>query len=140
MTAAQQNSEESAVQPPGDMAQKINSLLHVEPYSYIFHSFFWGFIFIVVCPLVGIYLILRSGFRFIKNKALKIEDCDSAVINAKTCGKELGVYITGCDTGFGKDLAFALAEKGFFVFPGCLTEKGMKQYEGEIVTIILFIH
>ena len=130
MTAVPQNSEGTTVQPPGETAQKINSLLHVEPYSYIFHSLFWGFVFIVACPLVGIYLILRSGFRLIRSKALMMEDCDSKVINAKTCGKELAIYITGCDTGFGKDLAFALAEKGFFVFSACLTQKGMKQYEG----------
>jgi hypothetical protein len=38
---------------------------------------------------------------------------------------ERPIVITGCDTGFGHDLAFALAEKGWKVIAGCLTEKGM---------------
>lgn len=55
---------------------------------------------------------------------------EKQIVKAKSGGKELAVYITGCDTGFGKDLAFGLAAKGFFVFPGCLTDEGMKQYDG----------
>jgi NAD(P)-dependent dehydrogenase (short-subunit alcohol dehydrogenase family) len=34
------------------------------------------------------------------------------------------VFITGCDTGFGHQLALKCARKGLTVFAGCLTEKG----------------
>jgi len=34
------------------------------------------------------------------------------------------VLITGCDTGFGHDLARRLDSRGCHVFAGCLTEKG----------------
>uniref|UniRef100_A0A914WH44 Uncharacterized protein n=1 Tax=Plectus sambesii TaxID=2011161 RepID=A0A914WH44_9BILA len=34
------------------------------------------------------------------------------------------VFITGCDSGFGRQLALKLASNGIPVFAGCLTEKG----------------
>ena len=33
------------------------------------------------------------------------------------------IFITGCDSGFGKGLAIRLDQKGIPVFAGCLTEK-----------------
>ncbi|BFZ02660.1 hypothetical protein BsWGS_05699 [Bradybaena similaris] len=36
------------------------------------------------------------------------------------------VFITGCDTGFGRDLAQRLDSLGFHVFAGCLTLEGSK--------------
>lgn len=35
------------------------------------------------------------------------------------------VFVTGCDSGFGKLLAKRLDSLGFQVFAGCLTEKGV---------------
>ena len=37
------------------------------------------------------------------------------------------VFITGCDSGFGKLLANKLDKMGLHVFAGCLTEKGSKE-------------
>ena len=39
------------------------------------------------------------------------------------------VFITGCDSGFGKLLAKRLDSLGFHVFAGCLTEKGIADLE-----------
>ena len=36
------------------------------------------------------------------------------------------VFITGCDTGFGHDLALKLDKKGAKVFAGCLTQQGAR--------------
>jgi len=44
--------------------------------------------------------------------------------------KELAVCITGCDTGFGRELAMELASRGFTVFAGCLNDNGRRQYMG----------
>eukprot|EP01126_Amoeba_proteus_P006366 TRINITY_DN12232_c0_g1_i1.p1 TRINITY_DN12232_c0_g1~~TRINITY_DN12232_c0_g1_i1.p1 ORF type:complete len:347 (-),score=62.20 TRINITY_DN12232_c0_g1_i1:41-1081(-) len=38
--------------------------------------------------------------------------------------QQKSVLITGCDSGFGKELALKLSGKGITVFAGCLTEKG----------------
>ncbi|EYC25706.1 hypothetical protein Y032_0011g1343 [Ancylostoma ceylanicum] len=38
------------------------------------------------------------------------------------------VFITGCDSGFGKALAIRCAERGMPVFAGCLFEKVRKKY------------
>lgn len=42
--------------------------------------------------------------------------------------KELAVLITGCDVGFGRDLAYSLADRGFVVFAACQTEHGSRQF------------
>ncbi|CAI5439195.1 unnamed protein product [Caenorhabditis angaria] len=39
--------------------------------------------------------------------------------------KEKAVFITGCDTGFGRDLAIKCLENGMTVFAGCLTQNGI---------------
>jgi NAD(P)-dependent dehydrogenase (short-subunit alcohol dehydrogenase family) len=59
---------------------------------------------------------------------------ESARVHAKLLRdgrqKELAVCITGCDTGFGRDLACELSSRGFVVFAGCLTENGRRQFAG----------
>ncbi|KAL6729620.1 hypothetical protein Aduo_000662 [Ancylostoma duodenale] len=39
------------------------------------------------------------------------------------------VFITGCDSGFGKALAIRCAERGMPVFAGCLFEKSITEYK-----------
>eukprot|EP00591_Stephanopyxis_turris_P003758 CAMPEP_0195526588 /NCGR_PEP_ID=MMETSP0794_2-20130614/27744_1 /TAXON_ID=515487 /ORGANISM="Stephanopyxis turris, Strain CCMP 815" /LENGTH=303 /DNA_ID=CAMNT_0040657315 /DNA_START=285 /DNA_END=1193 /DNA_ORIENTATION=+ len=62
-----------------------------------------------------------------------MKDCEGQTLSAKeekvNSKKELAVCITGCDSGFGRDLSFALSERGFTVFAGCLTEDGLLQYQ-----------
>ncbi|KAK6758810.1 hypothetical protein RB195_016193 [Necator americanus] len=41
------------------------------------------------------------------------------------------VLITGCDSGFGRELVFRCIDKGFTVFAGCLTEKGQTSLKAE---------
>jgi hypothetical protein len=43
------------------------------------------------------------------------------------------VFITGCDSGFGRLLALKLAQNGITVFAGCLTEK-VSLYETRLAT------
>jgi len=112
--------------PPGPIPQYINNLLHKEPFSFIFHGIFWSGVLILICPILGSAVVFMSFYRSIKF----FISPKGQIVNAKNGDKELAVYITGCDSGFGKDLAFILAMRGFVVFPGCLLESSMKQYEG----------
>ena len=126
------------VEPPGELAQKINKFLHIEPYSYIFHAIFWSGIFLIACPIIGIALLWNAFFKGMKY--FLGFDTGMSFIDAKQTSKDLAVYITGCDTGFGKDLAFALSTKGYTVFPGCLTDAGIQQYEGDYFFIKLLFY
>ncbi|EPB78009.1 oxidoreductase, short chain dehydrogenase/reductase family protein [Ancylostoma ceylanicum] len=47
------------------------------------------------------------------------------------------VLITGCDSGFGRELALRCIAKGFTVFAGCLTEKGRTSLKEECPSIRL---
>uniref|UniRef100_A0A1I7XLF6 BPTI/Kunitz inhibitor domain-containing protein n=1 Tax=Heterorhabditis bacteriophora TaxID=37862 RepID=A0A1I7XLF6_HETBA len=47
------------------------------------------------------------------------------------------VFITGCDTGFGRELAKKCAKNGFTVFAGCLTSEGEKSLKEECPLSIL---
>ena len=112
--------------PPGAVPQFLNKLVHTEPFSFIFHGIFWSGVLIIACPIGGTLLFIFSLYRSIKF----LIKPKGQTIDAKNNDKELAVYITGCDCGFGRDLAFALARKGFVVFPGCLTDDGIDQYKG----------
>ena len=85
---------------------------------------FWGSFFIVICPIVGFILVLVVlPWRLLFQNRAKV-----VPISEK---RELAVCITGCDSGFGKDVALALAKKGYTVFAGCLHCKdGIVQFEG----------
>jgi NAD(P)-dependent dehydrogenase (short-subunit alcohol dehydrogenase family) len=50
------------------------------------------------------------------------------------------VIITGCDTGFGKELVLRLAAEGFVVFAGCFQEDSQQQFPTTIDDESLKIH
>jgi len=117
--------EQKHRKPPGPIPQFINKLMHREPFSFLFHGIFWSCILVIGCPLAGFGLILLSIWKGFKYLVFR-----TSMVDAIKGDKEMAVYITGCDSGFGKDLALALSTKGYVVFAGCLSEDGMKQYEG----------
>ena len=114
----------------------INELFHEEPYSFLFHGLFWSIGLICICPIIGLIysfmILLEIMNHYFKEKRNLIDLNERInILNVKKA--ELAVYITGCDSGFGKDVALCLAEKGFQVFAGCLTDDGMKQFEGRLI-------
>jgi len=66
-------------------------------------------IVIVVIIIILSYLSLRTSTEEIQNL------------------RGRSVFISGCDTGFGRQLALDLDKKGLKVFAGCLTENGVKE-------------
>lgn len=114
--------------PPGPFAQSVNRLLHTEPYSFLFHGVFWSTVLIVVFPLAGCGLLVSSIVQLVWI-GLGRGGVAARVRTEENRSWLLAVYVTGCDSGFGQDLAFALASRGFVVFAGCLTEQGWQQYQ-----------
>lgn len=121
---------------PSEKAQKFNRLCQDEPYSFIIHGFFWSLVLIVASPIIGVgYLLFDFWSQFLLSvgSGKKEASLVSSVYNLSETEEgetELCVYITGCDKGFGRLLSYELAKKkGYYVFAGCLTEDGMKQYE-----------
>lgn len=104
--------------------------LHESPLNDYLHVVYLAALMIIVCPIIGCSLlisIVQKGFAHLN---LRFNSCEAdTTVNPSKHRKEFAVFITGCDTGFGRDLAFALERKGFVVFPGCLTENGTKQYD-----------
>jgi hypothetical protein len=117
--------------PPGPQAQALNALIHREPYSFLVYGAVWSFNLLFCAPLAGIALLwitLYEGTRYVLFPRRRIEP------NNKQ--HELAVVITGCDSGFGQELAIRLSQKGFVVFAGCLKSESIKQYEFEPTKII----
>lgn len=54
------------------------------------------------------------------------------------CQKEMAVFITGCDSGFGKEVAIVAAQEGFVVFAACLQESSLLQFKflsGKVIAL-----
>lgn len=68
----------------------------------------------VITVLVILYLVFIWILRSLK-------------INKKN--DDLYVIVTGCDSGFGQELAYKLDKLGFNVYAACLTEKAVKELD-----------
>lgn len=97
------------------MAVAWNDLIHVPVVEDLCWYAYWVFQ-LLLGPLyaVGLLcLLLRDCLRGVM--APRIEEPRGRAVMA-----------TGCDSGFGRDLALALYERGWRVYAGCLTEAGVK--------------
>ena len=117
--------------PHGPFLQRLNAIVHQEPYQTISYCVYWSIFLILIPPLVGVILVgiilpwklyLQYYHKhqqqcFVPNKKILQEEDDDE--------EEFAVLITGCDSGFGKEIAIRLAKEGFVVFAGCL-DKDLK--------------
>ncbi|CAJ0951066.1 unnamed protein product, partial [Mesorhabditis belari] len=76
--------------------------------------------------LLFLFIFLYLSFLFIRSR-LEAETVTGLWNRA--------VFVTGCDCGFGHDIAIRLAKMGMPVFAGCLTQEGQKRLETEISNI-----
>ena len=103
--------------------------------SYVFYMCYWCTIFGILAPIVVfIYLPTQCVVQIIHyllsthNIVLyhqKRQKCNTNGTNENSTATskclDFGIVITGCDTGFGKELAlYAANELGYTVFAGCL--------------------
>jgi hypothetical protein len=110
--------------PPGPLLQWLNELLHQEPFSSLFYGMYWCIVLLFLSPLAGLALLIWTAAKIVLHFLGFVDK------SVNRTDKQLGVVITGCDSGFGNDLAFALADKGFVVFAGCLRKEVLPQFQG----------
>jgi hypothetical protein len=112
--------------PPGLFMQKLNALLHKEPMASIAYGLYWSTFFLLVTPLAVIFLLIQLlvnlGLWFFGKNNVR------AYHPKEVPDMELAVVVTGCDTGFGKEIASVAAKEGFVVFAGCLKAESLRQF------------
>lgn len=114
--------------PPGPFLQKVNSLVHQEPLDSILYAVYWSVIIALFSPIAIFLLQLRLFFHLCKSSLgilRKTSGCDPKTHPTQ----ELAVVITGCDTGFGREVAFQAATAGYVVFAGCLRDESVTELE-----------
>lgn len=114
--------------PPPPLIQECNALMHKEPYATIAYSLSWAMLLSIGAPLAIIALILMLPLQLLKHY---FYDRPRQILPTQIDDKELAVVITGCDSGFGKELAFRLAGEGFHVFAGILKPSSKDCFLGE---------
>jgi NAD(P)-dependent dehydrogenase (short-subunit alcohol dehydrogenase family) len=103
-----------------------NNLLHIEVISILADGFFWVIILLVGFPLAAVVALVRMIWQVITH-FVGGGDVDPKALKTT----ELAVLVTGCDSGFGKDLVPVLTAKGFTVFCGCLHATSLTQYQDD---------
>jgi 3-hydroxybutyrate dehydrogenase len=123
------------VNAPGTVGQWLNAIVHKEPISSIVYFFYWSFLLISCIPIAISVLMLQVTFRlYVWITGRGVGDFDPP----QNKNKELAVMITGCDSGFGKELALIAADAGYVVFAGCLKESSFAQFEGTGTKSVIF--
>ncbi|CAJ1965157.1 unnamed protein product [Cylindrotheca closterium] len=112
--------------PPPPPIQELNALLHEEPYATIAYCIFWAMLLSIGAPIAMIVLAVMLPLHLLKYYCF-----DHRILPIKSEHKELAVVITGCDSGFGKELSFRLAAEGFHVFAGILKPSSKDLFRGE---------
>lgn len=120
----------SGSKAPGPVLQWLNELLHREPFSFLFYGVYWCIVLIILSPVVGVFLLVQTALRLTRY----LVGYDALVPQQ---GMELAVVITGCDSGFGQQLAFALARSGYTVFAGCLQATSQFDGESRIISLVM---
>lgn len=128
---------------PSPRLQKLNALLQREPFSFLAYSIFWTWMLLVVVPPLAVCVLpVLAIYRLI---AWREDWWGAQDFNPRSSSHadttELAIVITGCDFGFGKELALWAAEAGFVVFAGCLSKDSFDQFKvkstGTIIPMVM---
>ena len=113
--------------PPGPLWQTLNALLHREPLASVFYGLFWSLGLLFATPLavaaLQIFVLFNLFYWFIgTSRRIQYHP------KQQQQSKQLAVVITGCDSGFGKELALVAEQAGYVVFAGCLSQESFVHF------------
>ena len=109
----------------------VNNLVHIEPIAIVIDLVYWAVVFLVGFPLAAVVALLRGLYLFV-NFFVGQSDLDPTANKKK---QEFAVFITGCDSGFGKELVQPLTARGFTVFAGCLHKESFGSFQKDSLVI-----
>jgi NAD(P)-dependent dehydrogenase (short-subunit alcohol dehydrogenase family) len=109
----------------------------MKPMSYVFDGIFWIVVLLVGAPVASVGVLAIAIYKLLAFVAKLLGyGCIKPNSNAE---QKLAVVVTGCDTGFGHDLAFALMKEGFVVFCCCLRKESFKAFENQALAVPLLM-
>jgi short chain dehydrogenase len=132
------------VRPPGPFFQKINAILHQEPLATLLYGLYWSLLISLCSPFAVWALLGRTLLKLVallkeRSEATNWTTIASAHVydpqKMKTTNSnddddtpELAILVTGCDSGFGKEIVIWAAQAGYVVFAGCLQAASFAQF------------
>jgi len=113
----------------------INNILHIEPIAILVDLIFWLVIFCVGFPVAAIVTLLRGIYLFLYF-FFRPRDIDPSKGKEQ---EEVAVLVTGCDSGFGREVVPTLTSKRFIVFAGCLHQQSLSNFKKDplVIPIVL---
>lgn len=112
----------------------LNNLVHIEPICIVVDLIFWLVVFLVGFPVAAVVALVRGLCLFL-GYFIGPSDLDPKISKST---EEYAIVITGCDTGFGRELVEPLTARGYTVFAGCLRKDSFGNFGNDpLVTPIL---
>ena len=98
----------------------VNGWLHQEPIATLASGVYWTGVLVFGMPLSLVVLWIQTLWSVLRWMTGSTYRQSRGCHPAKRPELDLAVVITGCDSGFGHELALAAADAGYTVFAGCL--------------------
>lgn len=128
--------------PPGPLWQHLNAAVHREPIASVVHALYWIVVLTMITPMATMFLCVQAVYAIVV-WALGLSADHNTYHPQKQPNKngasiEMAIVITGCDSGFGQELALQAAHAGFVVFAGCLSATSFDQFATtDIIPIVM---
>ena len=111
----------------------LNNLVHFEPICIVVDFVFWVVVFLVGFPIAAVISLIRGVYQFL-GYFLGPSDLNP---NINKNREECSIVITGCDSGFGRELVEPLTARGYTVFAGCLKKESFTHFKNDALAIPL---
>jgi hypothetical protein len=142
-----------AYAPPGPLIQTINRFLHSNQLCHtLITNAYWTVVLGIGTPIVILYLTSHSIYTILWTLCglrapvyeFPIPSWPKRRYTIETVPRlpstQYAILVTGCDSGFGRDIAIQAAMAGFVVFAGCLHENTLDELRPHMTSWAARIH